>query len=163
MPARSLCLLPALALFASAPSGAHAETMESAQIFLEAIYDRYVGPEGHSPGVALDEDEVMALFEPSLAEMIVADRLEADCAQEPPRLNGDPFVGRQDWIIAGYAIAMMRTGEDEGVARVLARLDFDAAHPIGPVQVHMSWLDEAWRISEIEWDDTTLREVLSDD
>jgi hypothetical protein len=155
-------LLTALSVFAFVPSGTSASTLESAEDFLETIYDPYVGPEGEAMGVDLDETTVLTLFEPDLAEMIMLDRLEAGCVDEPPRLNGDPFVGRQDWIIDGYAIAMMPNNQAGDDIRILARLDFDTPYPSEAVRLHLVWMDASWRISEIEWDDATLRGILSE-
>jgi hypothetical protein len=155
-----LGLLSVLSMFAFVPCSASASSLDSAEAFLGSIYDHYVGLDGETTGVVLDDNTVTTLFEPELAELILIDRLEADRDQEPPRLNGDPFVGRQDWIISGYEIAMSPANEGQDEVRLAARLDFDTPHPIGAVQLHLVWMGDTWRISEIEWDYATLREIL---
>ncbi len=76
-----------------------------AQKFLEAIYKKYVGQ--NTPGIVFDTSEAaLAYFTPELAAMISSDAESAQKNDEPPVLDGDPFIGAQDWDIKDLAITV---------------------------------------------------------
>ncbi|HVT54790.1 MAG TPA: hypothetical protein VHD34_01900, partial [Xanthobacteraceae bacterium] len=87
--------------FALLPLPASADA--DAQKFLETIYQKYVGQ--NAQGVLLTNHEtVLAYFTPELAAMIWDDAEEARKKDEPPVLDGDPFIGAQDFDIKDIAI-----------------------------------------------------------
>ena len=77
----------------------------AAEAFVTAIYDAYKGKNAH--GVLIDNDRsVRRYFEPSLAALMRKDQKEAARRNEPPELDGDPFVDAQDWDISAFDIAV---------------------------------------------------------
>src|SRR6516164_4392917 len=74
----------------------------SAKTFLQQIYQKYVGSSADAAkGVPLAAaKEVRGYFTVGLATLILEDRASAAKRGEPPALDGDPFVGHQDWDIS---------------------------------------------------------------
>jgi hypothetical protein len=129
-----------------------------AQKFLEAIYKKYVGQ--NTPGVVFDNAEAaLAYFTPELAAMIAGDAERAQRNDEPPVLDGDPFVGAQDWDIKNVAITVRDTGPD----RAIGLVSFTNMSERQTVELDLKKLPQGWRIDEIRWSDGSLREILKND
>jgi len=122
------------------------------QAFVAAIYQRY---ENGGDGLALDNAEtIRALFEPRLAELIIADGDEAAAVGDAGKLDSDPFVDAQDWDISDIridvealtpdraegAVTFLNLGEPKRVDIQLVRAD-----------------DGGWRIRDILWATSSLR------
>jgi hypothetical protein len=75
------------------------------------IYQRYVGSSaGAAKGISLNSIKtVRSYFTFGLASLIIEDRAAAAIRGEPPVLDGDPFIGSQDWDISNLAIEVKDT------------------------------------------------------
>jgi hypothetical protein len=122
------------------------------QAFVAAIYARYADG---GEGMALDSAETIhALFEPRLAELIIADRDEAAATGDVPRLDGDMFLDAQDWDITDLRVAVEAMTPDRAEGHV-AFLNFGA-----PKRVDLELVrgdDGNWRIRDILWEQSSLR------
>jgi hypothetical protein len=128
----------------------------AAQKFLEEIYRRYVGPD--TPGIALDSKKaLLSLFTPELAAMIAADSARAEQENEPPALDGDPFVFAQDWDVKNVAVTVNDTGPGKATG-VVSFTNFDEKKTI---ELDLVKLPVGWRVDEIHWPDGTLRGILT--
>lgn len=126
-----------------------------AQKFLEAIYQKYAGQ--NTQGVLLTNNEtVLAYFTPELAAMIWSDAEQARKNDEPPILDGDPFVGAQDWDIKDVAV----TVKDVAPGKAMGLVSFTNMSERQTVELDLMKLPEGWRIDEIRWSDGSLREIL---
>jgi hypothetical protein len=142
--------------FAILPMPARADA--DAQKFLEAIYKKYVGQ--NTPGVVFDTGEAaLAYFTPELAAMIAADAESAQKNDEPPILDGDPFVGAQDWDIKDLAIAV----KDIAPGRAIGLVSFTNMSERQTVELNLKKLPQGWRIDDIRWSDGSLREILKNE
>jgi hypothetical protein len=132
---------------------------QSARAFVEAIYAKYKGK--NTKGVPLDSDEdIRRWFEPSLATLMIKDRTDAEKRKEPPALDGDPFVGAQDWEIASFDIAVTDIPPDKATATV----NFTNDTPV-IVILDLIKIKNEWKISDITWkmdgDTSTLRSLFA--
>jgi hypothetical protein len=142
--------------FATLPMPARADA--EAQKFLEAIYKKYVGQ--NTPGVVLDSNETaLAYFTPELAAMIAGDAGRAQKNDEPPLLDGDPFIGAQDWDIKDVAI----TVKDIAPGKAMGLVSFTNMSERQTVELDLKKFPQGWRIDEIRWSDGSLRELLKGD
>jgi uncharacterized protein DUF3828 len=138
--------------FAALPLPAKADT--EAQKFLESIYRRYIGPD--TPGVPLDTKEaLLSYFTPELAAMIAADGARAEKENEPPTLDGDPFVFAQDWDIKDVAVKVKDTSPGKAVG-IATFTNFGETQM---VELDLVKLPGGWRIDDIHWPDGTLRDL----
>jgi hypothetical protein len=129
----------------------------SPEAFLTAIYKHYPGKVGQT-GLPLNSDaDIRRYFEPSLATLMIADRKAAATRDEPPTLDGDPFVGAQEWEIKDLHVSVAEAGADRAVGTV-AYKSFDA-----PVTITVDLVRTAhgWRIGDVHWPDGTLRGLLT--
>jgi hypothetical protein len=139
--------------FALLPVPARADA--EAQRFLEAIYQKYVGQ--NAQGVLLTNNEtVLAYFTPELAAMIWDDAEEARKNDEPPILDGDPFIGAQDFDIKDVAV----TVKDVAPGKAMGLVSFTNMSERQTVELDLRKLPQGWRIDEIRWSDGALREIL---
>ncbi|HWK86375.1 MAG TPA: DUF3828 domain-containing protein [Xanthobacteraceae bacterium] len=139
--------------FAMLPAPARADA--EAQKFLEAIYKQYVGQ--NTPGVALGSNDVLFnYFTPELAALIAADADQAQKNDEVPALDGDPFVGAQDWDIKDVSV----TVKDIGPGKALGLATFTNMGEKQAVELDLKKLPQGWRIDEIRWPDASLRGIL---
>jgi hypothetical protein len=142
--------------FAILPMPARADA--DAQKFLEAIYKKYVGQ--NPPGVIFDTSEAaLAYFTPELAAMISSDAESAQKNDEPPILDGDPFVGAQDWDIKNLAI----TVKDIAPGRAIGLVSFANMGERQTVELDLKKLPQGWRIDDIRWSEGSLREILKNE
>jgi hypothetical protein len=124
--------------------------------FLHSIYDHYLGEK--APGVPLKTHaKIRRYFESSLAALIINDEIAAAKRNEPPTLDGDPFVDAQEWHIPSIDIRIERTGDGKAVG-VVAFKNFNK--PV-TVTLELVKLKAAWKISDITWGDETLRDLYN--
>ncbi|MCX5567901.1 DUF3828 domain-containing protein [Kaistia nematophila] len=121
------------------------------EAFVASIYERY---ENGGDGVPLDDAAtIRALFEPRLAEMILADRDEAAAVGDVPKLDGDPFVDAQDFDITDLRIDV----EDGTPDRAEAHVSFLNFGEPKRIDLRLEWLETGWRIRDIYWPEGSLR------
>jgi len=144
----------ALALVLATPASLQARGAEpsaSPKSFVRQIYASYVG--NSAKGIQLDSaSTVRRYFTPGLAYLILEDSAAAHARGEPPSLDGDAFVGKQDWDIADLSVDVKESG-----ARATAVVSFTDAGKAGKVVVELLKVGESWRIADIQWDSGTLR------
>jgi hypothetical protein len=131
------------------------EPPATAKGFVEKIYATYVGSaEKGANGVDLDTPaDVKRYFTAGLASLILDDEAAADKRGEPPTLDGDAFVGHQDWDIADLTVDVKEAG-----AKAKATVNFTNFGKAEKVVVDLLKVGTEWRIADIQWDDaSTLR------
>ena len=129
----------------------------SANDFLTAIYQHYVGKAGES-GLPLDSDaDIRRYFAPSLAALMIADRAAAAKNDDVPTLDGDPFIDAQDWEIKDLHIAVSEAGADHATGTVMFK-NIDS-----PVTITLDLVrtPRGWRIDDIHWPEGALRGLLT--
>ena len=132
-----------------------AEPPPTAKRFVEQIYGAYVGnAQKGANGVQLDTPtDVKRYFTPALAILILEDEAAAEKRGEEPTLDGDAFVGHQDWDIADLAVDVKEAG-----AKAKATVSFKNFGKAETVVVELLRVGADWRIADIQWDDaSTLR------
>lgn len=151
---RSLAGLAVALGFAAAPALA-AGSEKAAKTFLNSIYQQYLGSSsGAAKGVALTNPKlVRTYFTVGLASLILEDRAAAAKRSEAPVLDGDPFVGRQEWDISALAIEV----KDAGASKAVGTVSFMNSGKPEKVTVELLRTGAEWRIADIEWDSGTLR------
>jgi uncharacterized protein DUF3828 len=143
-----------LALLAMpAPLLARAAEPATAKSFIEQIYGSYVGTAGQK-GIALDNATVIRrYFTPGLASLILDDQAAADKRGEPPTLDGDAFVGHQEWDISGLTVEAKEAG-----SKATVTVSFTNSGKAEKVVLQLLKVGADWRIADIQWDDaSTLR------
>ena len=127
----------------------------AAKAFLSGIYQRYVGSSaGTAEGISLNSVKtVRGYFTFGLASLIIEDQAATANRGEPPVLDGDPFIGSQDWDISNLAIEVKNTGAFKAVGTVTFM------NSGKPAQVVLELLrsGDDWRIADVAWDSGTLR------
>jgi Protein of unknown function (DUF3828) len=148
---RDFVLVSALTAACAAAGAARAD--DAAKAFLEKIYAAYKGK--NSKGVLLDSDAKLRLyFEPKLAAMMIKDSKAAQKRGDVPELDGDPFVGAQDWEIGPVEIAVRDIAPDKATATA----KFSNLKEPTTVTYDLVKLANGWRIADITWgDNDTLR------
>jgi Protein of unknown function (DUF3828) len=131
-----------------------AEPAASAKGFVATIYGSYVGNATQAAkGIQLDNaSDVKRYFTAGLASLILDDEADASKRGEPPTLDGDAFIGHQDWDIADMAIDVKEAG-----AKATAIVSFTNFGKAEKVVVELLKVGESWRIADITWDSGTLR------
>ena len=132
-----------------------AEPPPTAKRFVEQIYSAYVGStQNGANGVQLDSPaDIKRYFTPALAVLILEDEAAAEKRGEEPTLDGDAFVGHQDWDIANLTVDVKETG-----AKAKATVSFTNFGKTEKVTVELLKVGPEWRIADIQWDDaSTLR------
>ncbi|WEK51332.1 MAG: DUF3828 domain-containing protein [Candidatus Kaistia colombiensis] len=136
--------------FASTSIGSSVAADDPAD-FVAAIYQRY---ENGDDGVPLDNEEtVRALFEPRLAELILADSDEAAALGDAGKLEGDPFVDAQDWDISDIRVDIEAGTPDTAEGHVTF---LNLGEP-KRIELRLVQLDHGWRIRDIYWPEGSLR------
>ena len=125
----------------------------TAKDFVAQIYESYVGAAGQK-GIALDDAAaIRRYFTPGLASLILDDQAAAKKRGEPPTLDGDAFVGHQEWDIAGLAVDAREAG-----TKATATVSFTNFGKAEKVVIELLKVGATWRIADIRWDDaSTLR------
>jgi hypothetical protein len=128
----------------------------SAKLFLEEIYRAYLGNSAsQARGVALDQPAaVRRYFSPGLASLILEDSAQANRAGGTPTLNGDPFIGRQEWQISDLAIEV----KDASV-KAVGTVSFTNFGKPEKLVLDLLKVGDSWRIVDIRWPTGTLREL----
>jgi hypothetical protein len=132
-----------------------AEPPATAKTFIEKIYSAYVGnAQKGANGVQLDNAaDIKRYFTPGLASLILDDEVAAKKGGQPPTLDGDAFVGHQDWDIADLMIDVREAG-----TKAKATVSFTNFGKSEKVLVDLLKVGTDWRIADIQWDDaSTLR------
>ncbi len=144
---RSVMVAAAAVLLPGCPGPAWADP--AAQAFLERIFAAYKGK--NSKGVPLDTDAmVRAYFEPGLAAMMIKDSKNAARRHEVPTLDGDPFVGAQEWEISGVTVTVTDTAAD----RAIGTVKFTNLKMPTTVLYDLVKLKAGWRIADVTWQST---------
>ena len=151
-----LAMLGSLALAACQQSGA--ANGGSPQDFLAELYGHY---DGQGPGSGLDYSQKSVLeryFTPETVAAIEADFARGQAAGEPPALNGDPFVGAQEWDVTGLDIAV---GKSAAPDSTLAKVRFQSYGETSEFSLDLKQVDGAWRIADIDWGYDKLSKVVA--
>jgi hypothetical protein len=146
----------AVAFPALPASAAKAVTKESvAKAFLDSIYQRYVGNSVETAkGIPLaSAKSVRGYFTVGLASLIIDDQATAAKRGEAPVLDGDPFVGRQDWDISNLAIEVKETG----ALKAIGTVTFMNSGKPEKVVLELLRSGDDWRIADITWESGSLR------
>ena len=131
------------------------EPPATAKSFVESIYAAYVGSaQKGANGVALDKPaDIKRYFTPALAILILEDEAAAEKRGEAPTLDGDAFIGHQDWDIADLSIDVKEAG-----SKAKATVSFTNFGKAEKVVVDLLRVGTDWRIADIQWHDAgTLR------
>lgn len=149
-------VLGAFVVFSAGFSPAAAD--DAAQRFVAGIYAQYGGP--NTPGVPLETREVAEhYFTPEIVELMEQDGERAAEDDSPPALDGDPFVGAQDWDIKNVAVSVTDVSSERAVALVT----FVNQGEQKLVQLDLKKIAAGWRIDDIRWSDGTLRGLYKSD
>ncbi len=149
---RGLCsLVISLAILAGLARSAEAQT--GAQAFLDALYRPYL-TEGFA-GQSLDRPE--QYFSPAVAQAITRDAREAARREEPPVLNGDPFIDAQDWDVRDLVVS---ASEIEPGRRATGTVTFRNQGTPRRLTVDLVMTPAGWRIDDIHKADSSLRTYL---
>jgi hypothetical protein len=156
---RRVALFALAVLLAMPAVPACARTTEpptSAKMFLEGIYRAYLGTSvTEAKGVALDQPAaVKRYFSPGLASLILEDSAQANKVGETPSLNGDPFVGHQEWQISDLAIEVK-----DATVKAVGTVSFTNFGKPEKLVLELLKVGESWRIADIHWPTGTLREL----
>jgi hypothetical protein len=159
VPSRRVALFALAALLATPVVPAFARAAEppsSARVFLEGIYRAYLASSpSDAKGIALDQPAVVRrYFSPGLASLILEDSAQASKLGETPSLNGDPFVGHQEWQIADLAIDVK-----DATVKALGTVSFTNFGKPETLVLELLKVGETWRIADIRWPSGTLREL----
>ncbi len=148
-------LFGCLAMLAAILPGAGAE--DTPKAFLDKLYSAYVGP--NRSGLMVNSDKVLARYL-SPEVIMLMDKMYAASkkADEPPALDGDPFVDAQEWDIKSFDITVDQVGDDKATGHVRFK-NFDEEKSLTLDLVH---LKSGWRIDDIHWSDGTLRKLLTE-
>jgi len=135
---------------------AHAVAAESSpKAFLQAIYQKYVGDSAKTAvGIPLDSNAVIRrYFSAGLARLMLEDSAGAKTRNEGPALDGDAFVGHQEWEIGDLAIDV----KESGAAKATGTVTFTNFGKPEKVVLELLNAGDGWRIADIQWPDGSLR------
>jgi hypothetical protein len=122
----------------------HAAGESAAKKFLGSIYQRYLGKSSVAAGVSLtDAESVRSYFTPGLASLILEDRAA---------LNGDPFIGRQEWDISALSIDVKDTAP-----KAVGTVTFMNFGKPERIVLELLRVGKEWRIADVEWNSGSLR------
>jgi len=130
--------------------------VQTPEVFLHAIYDRYIGPEDKTQPIDYSQEaELRKYFEPSLVTLIMKDGEQAAKNGEVPALDGDPFIDAQEWDIKSFDIKVVQADADHADATI----KFTNEGQPKLIHVLMARLNGQWKIHDIVWngDEGTLR------
>jgi hypothetical protein len=140
------------AFFILAGSSATVAQDAALKQFIDGIYANYKTP--NSPGTRINSKALLArYFTPALAALIERDAAQAKARNEPPELNGDPFIDAQDWDIRGLAVDLKENGKD----RASATVKFSNFGEAREVRLDLLKTAAGWRIDDIHWREGSLR------
>jgi hypothetical protein len=129
----------------------------AAKAFLNSIYQHYLGKSSaDAAGVELTNAKlVRSYFTVGLASLILEDRATAAKRGEAPVLEGDPFVGHQEWDISDLSVEV----KDTGALKTTGIVTFMNSGKPEKVVLELLRSGEEWRIADIAWDSGTLRSL----
>jgi uncharacterized protein DUF3828 len=141
-----------LAVAIAAPSLAQAADPVTAKSFVEVIYNKYVGK--NTSGVVLDKAaDYRRYFTPALASIILKDQAAAAKRGDVPTLDGDAFVGHQDWEISKLTVDVQESGDK--AAGTVSFVNIDQPETVG---LKLQKIGKDWRIDDVTYaDKSTLR------
>ena len=149
--ARAFAALFALSLVAATAPAASAQ-QGSPKAFLDAIYKQYLAKSFKV--ISLSEAAaVQRYFEPQLAAAMIKDFSDAQTRNEPPQLNGDPFLDAQDWEISNLSVSVKDNGADTAAATVT----FNNFGKRQTIAIELVRTANGWRIAEIRAPSGSLR------
>jgi hypothetical protein len=140
------------------PASAFAVATETTpKVFLEAIYQKYVGDSAkNATGIPLDNyADIRRYFSVGLARLMLEDRASAKKRDDIPILDGDAFIGHQDWAIADLTVEVKESGPSKATG-IVTFTNFGKPEKIVVETLNAG---DGWRISDIAWPDGTLREL----
>ena len=136
------------------PAASHAAD-QTPHAFLLAIYKQYVGK--NAGGVKLDYDsDYLRYFTPEMSKIIVDDGAKAEKNGDVPTLDGDPFVGHQDWDISNLKI----TVDDKATDKTTGTVTFKDIGKPETITVDLVKVNGAWRIDDVHWAEDSLRGIF---
>lgn len=149
----ALALVAALSLLSLPAASRPAEP--SAKMFLETIYKSYLGSsQTEGSGVPLDNPKaIRRYFSAGLASLIIEDGRKAAKHSEVPTLDGDAFVGHQDWEIAALNVDVI----DNGPAKATGTVSFTNFGKPENITIELLKVGSDWRIADIKYSDGSLR------
>ncbi len=148
-----LALATATSVFAGQAQKS-AKKDDSPRGFLEGIFKRYTGPE--SKGIQIGtRPQLDRYFTASVAAQIDRDFAVAKRKNEVPELNGDPFVGAQDWEIKNVRVSI----SNETSAAANGTVTFNNAGREQTVRYDLIRTAYGWRIDDIKWPQGSLRGI----
>ncbi|MBK8160275.1 MAG: DUF3828 domain-containing protein [Rhodospirillaceae bacterium] len=154
---RAVLLAAGLALAACtapAPGG-----FDSPQALLDDIYGQYADQPAGS-GIDLAAPGIVArYFTPETAALIEADTARAKAANDVPVLDGDPFVGSQDWQITDLDKAVAKSAEPDKTMAIVKFMNYGQP---AEVKLHLALSTKGWQIADIDWGYDTLTKILQE-
>jgi len=128
----------------------------SAKEFVEGIYKAYVSKGGKGgTGVSIATDAaVRRYFSAPVAALIIADARQAKKRDDVPALDGDPFVGHQDWEITAYVVDISENG-----ATAKGTVTLTSEGKPEKLQLSLVKTSNGWRIDDVVWTEGSLRGV----
>jgi Protein of unknown function (DUF3828) len=129
-----------------AQSGAFAQD-KSAEDFLRSIYSKaYIGKDAKGIDVST-RAKLDRYFVPELAKQMDDDGKVAAKHQEIGQLDGDPFIGAQDWLIQSFDVHV----RDIDLMHAEGTVTFSNLGKPDKVIVSLRRLKVGWRIEDIDW------------
>jgi len=120
---------------------------KSAEMFLRSIYGKaYLGKDAKGLDFST-RAQLNRYFVPELARQIDADGVAAAKRGEVGELDGDPFVGAQDWQIASFDISVQAVDASTATGTI----KFSNAGTPAKIVVTLKRLKPGWRIQDIDW------------
>lgn len=149
---KPICLLAAFVIVACTtpdrPAGAEETGFASPQALLGELYGHYADKPAGS-GVDLGDEKVIATyFTPELAKLIEEDAAAAAAKGDVPTLDGDPFVGAQDWEITQLETAVSKSSDP---AKTDAHVRFKNYGEDKEITLSLAKGDKGWQIADIDW------------
>ena len=150
-----LAVVLAFPVFPASARKKRAREGSAVKTFLSSIYQHYLGKSsGDTIGVALtNANLVRSYFTVGLASLILEDRAAAAKRGEPPVLDGDPFMGHQDWDVSNLSVEV----KENGAFKAMGTVSFMNAGKPEKIVIELLRSGNEWRIADIEWDSGTLR------
>jgi hypothetical protein len=147
------CLLGVLALGMPQLLAAEPDAKE----FLTKLYANYLGK---AKGIDYTAPaNVKRYLTPELGTLLLK-KMKADAKRkdEVPDLDGDPFIGAQEWVVTELAIAVAETGPDKATGTVSFKNEGEAK----TITLDLKKTKAGWRIDDIHWpgEEGSLRKLL---
>jgi Protein of unknown function (DUF3828) len=119
----------------------------SAETFLRSIYGKaYIGKDANGVDVSTRAN-LDRYFVPELAAKIDADGAAAAKRGDIGELDGDPFVGAQDWQIKSFDISVRNVDAETATGTIR----FSNSGMQAQITVALKRLKTGWRIQDIDW------------